>query len=75
VTSYVLLKREYDVSIRSWFGFGRSKSQARKRSLLRSQRFDRRHTRRQRDAAADIAAVLQDAKYFDKNGPGNQEPY
>jgi hypothetical protein len=46
-----------------------------KRSLLRNQRDDPRHRRIQEAAAADVATVRQDDRYFDPNSPGNQEPY
>lgn len=63
------------MSIRSWFGFGRSKGRRRDRNLLRRQRDDPRLRRLQRAAAADVAKVLENDKYFDPDSPGNQEPY
>jgi hypothetical protein len=71
----VLLKREYFMSVRSWFGFGRSRPTKVKRSLLRNQRASRRLQQIQRDAAADVAAIRGDDKYFDPKSPGNQPPY
>jgi len=65
--------------ISSWFrfgfGFGRSRRRAGKRSLIRNQRDSPRLRRIQRAAAADVAAVCEDDRYFDPNSPGNQEPY
>jgi hypothetical protein len=69
------LKREYVMSLRSWFGFGRSRPRTVKRSLLRNQRASRRLQQIQRDAAADVAAIRGDDKYFDPKSPGNQPPY
>jgi hypothetical protein len=71
----VLLKREYVMSLRSWFGFRRSRRRTVQRSLLRNQRASRRLQQIQRDAAADVAAIRGDDKYFDPKSPGNQPPY
>jgi hypothetical protein len=63
------------MSIRSWFGFRRSRRRSGQRSLLRNQRDDARHRRIQQAAAEDIAAVRGQEKHFDPDSPGNQEPY
>jgi hypothetical protein len=65
--------REYVMGIRSWFGSRRSRRKARnKHSLIRNQRDDPRLRRIQQAAAADVAAVCKDDRYFDPNGPGRQ---
>jgi hypothetical protein len=61
--------------MRSWFRFRRSRGRAGRRSLIRNQRDDPKRRRIQQAAAADIAAVRQDDRYFDPNSPGNQEPF
>lgn len=63
------------MSMRSWFGFRRSRRRAGERSLLRNQRANRRLQQIQRDAAADVAAIRKDDRYFDPNSPGNKPPY
>jgi hypothetical protein len=67
--------REYVMSIRSWFGFGRSRRRTGKRSLIRNRRDNAKLQRIREAAAADIAAVREDDKYFDPRSPGNQQPY
>jgi hypothetical protein len=60
--------------ISSWFGFGRSGRRGGKRSLLRNQREDPRHRRRQQAAEADIAAVLEKERSFDPKSPDSGFP-
>jgi hypothetical protein len=73
--SYVLSKQEQFMSIGSWFKFGWSRRKERKRNLFRRQRDDPKLRRIQEAAAADVAAVLEEDRYFDPGSPGNEEPY
>jgi len=55
------------MGILSWLGFGR------RGRLVRTRYDDPELEQVERDAAADVAAVEQDDKYFDPDSPGNQD--